>query len=112
MEEFIKTFIPIILWITKDVDRLASHLNDKNIYKMYIQFYILCLGHLPFITEVNVELKEKRTRDDDSPLRPCLELTEMQGKNPALVSHLFRLSQIHQYFLPFNTVNLKTCKSK
>lgn len=81
-----------------DVDRLASHLNDKkHLQNVYTILYTMPgAPSLYYGSEWGIE--GKRTRDDDSPLRPCLELTEMQGKNPALVSHLFRLSQIRQYF--------------
>ena len=39
-----------------------------------------------------------RTRESDAPLRPCLELAEMTGRDQALCAHLSKLASIRAAF--------------
>ena len=81
-----------------DVNRLASQLtNRRHLENVYTILYTMPgIPSVYYGSEWAVE--GARTRESDAPLRPCLELAEMTGRDQALCAHLARLASIRAAF--------------
>ena len=81
-----------------DVNRLASQLtNRRHLENVYTILYTMPgIPSVYYGSEWAVE--GARTRESDAPLRPCLELAEMESRDQALCAHLSRLARIRATF--------------
>ena len=81
-----------------DVNRVAGTLTDKrdldNLYT--ILFTMPGVPSIYYGSEWALE--DKRTPNSDVPLRPCLDLKEMMGRDQSLCAFLSRLAAIHRAF--------------
>ena len=81
-----------------DVNRLASQLtNRRHLENVYTILYTMPgIPSVYYGSEWAVE--GARTRESDAPLRPCLELAEMTGRDQTLCAHLSKLASIRAAF--------------
>ena len=81
-----------------DVNRLASQLtNRRHLENVYTILYTMPgIPSVYYGSEWAVE--GARTRESDAPLRPCLELAEMESRDQTLCAHLSRLARIRAAF--------------
>ena len=80
------------------MNRLASQLtNRRHLENVYTILYTMPgIPSVYYGSEWAVE--GARTRESDAPLRPCLELAEMTGRDQALCAHLSKLARIRAAF--------------
>lgn len=88
-----------------DVNRVASILSNKNHLKnVYTLVYTMPgAPSVYYGSEFGVEgIKQNGS---DAPLRPCLDLKELENKNPELVAHISKLGRIHTHIKAFHGTN-------
>ena len=80
------------------MNRLASQLtNRRHLENVYTILYTMPgIPSVYYGSEWAVE--GARTRESDAPLRPCLELAEMESRDQTLCAHLSRLARIRAAF--------------
>lgn len=79
-----------------DVNRIGSLLKEKkNLKNVYTLLYLMPgIPSIYYGSEWGIEGKKGQGMDADLPLRPKLELAQMEGKNPELIAHLRELAKI------------------
>ena len=81
-----------------DVDRLASKLADPaHLNNLYTLLYTMP-GVPSLYYGSEWALKGERTKHSDAPLRPCLDLKEMEALDQDLCAHLAALAKIRVAF--------------
>lgn len=79
-----------------DVNRIGSLLTKKeNIQNAYTLLYLMPgIPSIYYGSEWGIEGEKGQGMDADLPLRPKLDLEEMENKNPELIKHLKKLAEI------------------
>lgn len=79
-----------------DVNRIGSLLTKKeNIQNAYTLLYLMPgIPSIYYGSEWGIEGEKGQGMDADLPLRPKLDLEEMEDKNPELIKHLKKLAEI------------------
>lgn len=78
-----------------DVNRIYSLLRcPQNIENAYTILYMMPgVPSVYYGSEWGIEGVKNSGYDADAPLRPCLELSDWQDKNPELIAHIRKLAQ-------------------
>lgn len=79
-----------------DVNRIGTLLTKKeNLKNVYTLLYLMPgIPSIYYGSEWGIEGRKGQGMDADLPLRPRLELAQMEGKNPELIAHLGELARI------------------
>lgn len=79
-----------------DVNRIGTLLTKKeNLKNVYTLLYLMPgIPSIYYGSEWGIEGRKGQGMDADLPLRPKLELAQMEGKNPELIAHLGELARI------------------
>lgn len=79
-----------------DVSRLASVLrNSEHIYCCYTLMYMMRgIPSVYYGSEFGIAGEKGRGQNADMPLRPCLELDDISGRNEKLLQHIAALGAI------------------
>lgn len=90
-----------------DVNRVASVLSNKaHLKNVYTVVYTMPgAPSVYYGSEFGAE--GVKANNSDAPLRPCLELSELQGKNCDLVEHISKLGKIHKFIKAFHSTNFE-----
>ena len=88
-----------------DVNRLASALNNQN----YLSTCYTLLYAMPGIPSIyygsEYGIQGAKQGGDDSPMRPCLNLADLEKENTTLYQHIVKLGRIYRAYPAMRTGN-------